>query len=235
MHKHDSHTYTKLSLSPLPTRLTAALLDIPSLCGEMYRRGAPKISKANKFPFTRIASVEGLSVNICFYTHSEGDADGPQPPRALHSLKTDEILHLTALYRPPQSRTWANCAEPRDHHGYHAHRGQSPGWYDADNHWSWFFPWRRLGETPLPGNVCSSFSLARTCVNLVPFQGSTTVYIGTNVCEQIEYYTTDQQIVCVTGAYPVSSSQLISYVGLPLLILLLPHACKSPDLKPLHL
>jgi len=37
-------------------------------------------------------------------------------------------------------------------------------------------------------------------------QGSTTVFVGPNVCDTIEYYTTDTQIVCVTRAHPSSQT-----------------------------
>ena len=45
---------------------------------------------------------------------------------------------------------------------------------------------------------------------IVVVQGSTIVYVGNDECKQIEYYCTDQQLVCLTPAHAVSEGVRIS-------------------------
>ena len=40
----------------------------------------------------------------------------------------------------------------------------------------------------------------------VPPQGNTTVFIGNDICEQIEYYSSDIQITCMTPPHAVATT-----------------------------
>lgn len=50
----------------------------------------------------------------------------------------------------------------------------------------------------------------RTRSSSPPTQGSTIVYLGNDVCEQVEYWTSDEQIVCITPPHAYSEGVQIS-------------------------